>query len=107
MRSASLGAWGTYRLLGRLALDPAERFALTLALFPAMLGLAAFAGLLAGRPGPLLPSVLCVALAALGWARRHAGEAPHPPDPLPRARERGSRIPWSQVCDCNPVCWQR
>ena len=61
-----LGGWGAYRLLSHRALDPAERFALTLALFPAMLGLAAFAGLLAGRPGPLLPSVLCVILGLLG-----------------------------------------
>ena len=62
----AVGAWGTHRLLARLDLDPAERFALTLALFPGVLGLAAFAGLLAGRPGPLLPSALCVILATLG-----------------------------------------
>jgi hypothetical protein len=63
-----LGAWGTARLLAHLKLDPAERFALTLALFPAVLGLAAFAGLLAGRPGPLLPAAACLVLAVLGWA---------------------------------------
>ena len=43
------GLWGTVRLLGRLDLDPLERLALALALFPAALGLAAFAGMLAGR----------------------------------------------------------
>ena len=47
---------------------PGERLALTLALLPALLGLAAFAGLLLGRPGPLLPAVFCVLLAALGAA---------------------------------------
>lgn len=61
-----VGAWGTYRLLARLDLGPAERFALMLALFPSTLGLAAFAGLLAGHPGPLLPATLCVILAVLG-----------------------------------------
>jgi len=107
------GAWGTYRLLARLALDPAERYALTLALFPALLGLAAFAGLLAGRPGPLLPSALCVVLGALGVvSAREAPStlpwgpsiptAPQPPppaagegehEPLPRARGMTSAQP--------------
>ena len=40
---------------------------LTLALFPALLGEAAFVGLLAGRPGWPLPAALCVVLGALGW----------------------------------------
>jgi hypothetical protein len=61
-----LGGWGMLRLLARLDLDPAEQVTLMLALLPAALGLAAFAGLIAGRPGPLLPGVLCVALGVLG-----------------------------------------
>jgi hypothetical protein len=63
-----LGGWGMLRLLARLDLDPAEQVTLMLALFPAPLGLAAFAGLIAGSPGPLLPVVLCVALGVLGLA---------------------------------------
>ena len=63
---ALVGGWGVYQLLGRLVLAPAERLALTLALLPASLGLAAFGGLLSGRPGPLLPSLACVALGVLG-----------------------------------------
>ena len=72
----AIGAWGTNRLLSRFELDRAERFALTLALFPALLGLAAFVGLLAGRPGPLLPAALCAVLAVTGWraARRRCGD---------------------------------
>lgn len=74
-----LGGWGTYRLLGRLALDPAERLALTLGLFPGALGLAAFAGLLAGTPGPLAPVAICMVLGALGVAsRRGAGDGASP-----------------------------
>ncbi|MGE3912701.1 MAG: hypothetical protein AB7K36_25305 [Chloroflexota bacterium] len=63
---AGLGGWGLHRLLAQLALAPAERLALTLALLPGLLGLAAFAGLLVGQPGPLLPAVTCLVLAAIG-----------------------------------------
>ena len=74
-----VGAWGTHRLLARLDLDAGERFALTLALFPALLGLAAFAGLLAGHPGPLLPSIVCLILAAFGWVSMRGSPTPCPP----------------------------
>src|SRR4051812_11199418 len=77
---ALLGGWGLHSLLGRLRLSAAERLALTLALLPATLGLMAFFGLLAGRPGPLLPALACVVLGAAGgsvaWGR------PSPPSPL-------------------------
>jgi hypothetical protein len=85
-----LGAWGTARLLARLDLDPAERFALMLALFPAALGLAAFAGLLAGRPGPLLPAALCLVLGLLGWAS--APVSPQPAPPSAEAQEPSSTV---------------
>lgn len=67
------GAWGTARLLSRLRLSPAESLALTLALFPALLGEAAFIGLLVGQPGAVLPTVCCVVLGVLGWFPRGPG----------------------------------
>lgn len=66
-------AWAVYRLLAPLALAPAERLALALAFGPAMLGLAAFAGLLAGQPGPRWPLVTCLALVAAGTTLALAG----------------------------------
>ncbi|MCC7370209.1 MAG: hypothetical protein IT306_17425 [Chloroflexi bacterium] len=79
---ALLGGWGLHRLLGRPRLTPAERLALTLALLPALLGLAAFAGLLAGRPGPLAPAAACI---ILGLAGLLAGVTSlRPAAPLPR-----------------------
>ena len=64
---AGLGVWATFRLLGRLRLDPTEWLAYALALYPAALGLAAFAGLLVGRPGAPLPLALTLVLVPLGW----------------------------------------
>jgi len=114
-----VGVWGMIRLLGRCALDPLERLTLALALFPAMIGLAAFGGLLAGWPGPLLPAIVAAVLALLGVVLRPSpvagaardaptvgvGQAPPslaPPEsltptlshehgaPTPRQRERAS-----------------
>jgi hypothetical protein len=93
------GVWGTFRLLSRLALDPAERLALALALFPAALGLAAFAGLLLGRPGPLFPGIVAAGLIASGVLLRRAAPSPQPPT-VPRLRGRGGAIP---SCLLSPV----
>jgi hypothetical protein len=93
---ALLGAWGLARLLARLELSSAERLALTLALLPAGLGLAAFAGLLAGRPGPLLPAALCLVLALLGYVS--SPPTPRPPPPQAGEGELDGRA-WSGVQD--------
>jgi len=82
-----VGGWGVFRLLARLALTSAERLALTLALLPAALGLAAFAGLLAGRPGALLPAGVCVALGVLGGTVRQ--RRVHSPSPQPSPKGSG------------------
>ena len=71
---AALGCWATVRLLGRLDLDPVERLALALALFPAGLGLAAFVGFLVGWPGIGLPLCATLVLIALAW---RVGARPH------------------------------
>ena len=76
---AGLGVWATFRLLGRLAFDPAERLALSLAFYPAALGLAAFAGLMVGRPGVTLPLALTLVLLPMGWwAGRRRPTIPSP-----------------------------
>jgi peptidoglycan/LPS O-acetylase OafA/YrhL len=87
------GLWGSLRLLGRLALDPMERLALALALYPAALGLAALAGLMVGWPGPLVPAVVAVVLVVAGCAG--GGGPPPPPPPPPPQQERGSQAPAS------------
>ena len=74
---AGLGVWATFRLLGRLALDPTERLALALAFYPAALGLAAFAGLLAGQPGVTLPLAMTLLLFLLVWWAGAPGPAAH------------------------------
>ncbi len=93
-----LGLWATARLLGLLRLAPAERLALALALVPAILGLAAFGGLLVGQPGPRWPVAFCLLLLALGVATlaltpnplTNDGAPPLRRDPrVSRKRERG------------------
>src|SRR6266540_14169 len=73
----ALGVRATAALLEGLALEAAERLALALALFPASLGLAAFAGFILGWPGPWLPLgtllVLLVLACITGAARKVVG----------------------------------
>ena len=64
---ALVGCSTVARLLGRLELDATERLALSMALFPAVMGLAVFTGFLVGLPGTPLPLCAFLALLVLCW----------------------------------------
>src|SRR5581483_9642769 len=68
-------------------------------LFPSLLGLAAFAGLLLGHPGPLVPAIVAAALALAGVTPKGFLKArlrrPQPPSILPGSPpDSRPSVPW-------------